>query len=63
MEAITAAHHDDVQMIDSTSVRALQQAATAKRGNSRSLPRPVARRLTIKIMRSLMLKGSRSGSA
>src|SRR5262245_34649805 len=32
MDAITAAHHGDIQMIDSTSVRAHQQAATARRG-------------------------------
>jgi transposase len=32
MDAITAAHEGDIQMIDSTSVRAHQQAATAKRG-------------------------------
>jgi len=32
MDALTAAHHGDIQMIDSTSVRAHQQAATAKRG-------------------------------
>jgi len=31
MDAITAAHDGDIQMIDSTSVRAHQQAATAKR--------------------------------
>jgi len=41
MDAITAAYDRDIQMIDSTSVRAHQQAATAKRGSrslSRSLP-------------------------
>ena len=38
MDAITAAYDDDIQMIDSTSVRAHQQAATAK-GGSRSLSR------------------------
>ncbi len=32
MDAITAAHDGDIQMIDSTSIRAHQQAATAKRG-------------------------------
>jgi transposase len=32
MDAITAAHDGDIQMIDSTSVRAHQQAATARRG-------------------------------
>jgi transposase len=38
MDAITAAYDRDIQMIDSTSIRAHQQAATAKRG-SRSLSR------------------------
>ena len=32
MDAIAAAHDGNIQMIDSTSVRAHQQAATAKRG-------------------------------
>ena len=32
MDAISAAHDGDIQMINSTSVRAHQQAATAKRG-------------------------------
>ena len=32
MDAITAAHDGDIQMIDSTSIRAHQQAAMAKRG-------------------------------
>ena len=32
MDVLTAAHDGDIQMIDSTSVRAHQQAATAKRG-------------------------------
>lgn len=31
MDAITAAYDGDIQMIDSTSIRAHQQAATAKR--------------------------------
>jgi len=34
MDAITAAHDGAIQMIDSTSVRAHQQAATAKRGGA-----------------------------
>jgi transposase len=34
MEAITAAHDGDIQMIDSTSVRAHQQAATAKKAGA-----------------------------
>jgi transposase len=32
MESITASHDGGIQMIDSTSVRAHQQAATAKKG-------------------------------
>ncbi len=32
MDAITAAHDGDTQMIDSTSIRVHQQAATAKGG-------------------------------
>jgi transposase len=34
MDAITAAYDGDIQMIDSTSVRAHQQAATAKRASA-----------------------------
>lgn len=32
MDAITASYDGDIQMIDSTSIQAHQQAATAKRG-------------------------------
>jgi hypothetical protein len=32
MDAITAAHDGQIQMIDNTSIRAHQQAPTAKRG-------------------------------
>ena len=32
MDAVTVAYDGDIQMIDSTSVRAHQQAATTKRG-------------------------------
>jgi transposase len=39
MNAITAAHHDDIQMIDSTSVRAHQQAATGKGNRDHCLGR------------------------
>ena len=42
MGAITAAHHGDIQMIDSTSVRAHQQAATAKKGAPRQIVVSVA---------------------
>lgn len=41
--AVSAAHDGEIQMIDSTSVRAHQQAATVKKGG-RSLPRSIARR-------------------
>ena len=34
MDAITVAHDGDIQMIDSTSVRVHQQAATAKKGGA-----------------------------
>lgn len=43
MDDITAAHDGSIQMIDSTSIRAHQQAATAKRG-CRSLSRLITRR-------------------
>jgi transposase len=39
IDASTAAHDGDIQMIDSTSVRAHQQAATAKRGADQCLGR------------------------
>ena len=39
MDAITAAHDGDIQMIDSTSVRVHQQAATAELAND-FLPQP-----------------------
>jgi hypothetical protein len=63
MDAITAAYDGDIQMIDGTSVRAHQQAATAKRGveiivsvvpEAASRPRPT---------RSTTGKACRSGSA
>lgn len=63
MDAITAAHGGDIQMIDSTSVRAHQQAATAKRGIEIIVsvaPEVASQR---KSMRSLTRKGSQSGSA
>jgi transposase len=43
MDAITAAYYSDIQMIDSTSIRVHQQAATAK-GGSKSLSRSRPRR-------------------
>ena len=47
MDAITAAHEGDFQMIDSTSVRAYRQSATAKKGECRSLSWAIARRAQI----------------
>lgn len=44
MDAIATAHNGDIQMIDSTSVRAHQQAATVKKGGCRSLSRSITRR-------------------
>lgn len=63
MDAITAAHDGAIQMIDSTSVRAHQQAATAKKGGQIivSVDRAAGSR-----PRSTSLsthKASRSGSA
>jgi transposase len=43
MDAISAAHDREIQMIDSTSIRAHQQAATAKE-RARSLSRSQSRR-------------------
>ncbi len=63
MDAITAAHDGDIQMIDSTSVRAHQQAATAKRGIEIIVSVDPEAGLRPKYTRSLTRKGSRSGSA
>ncbi len=63
MDAITAAHKGDTQMIDSASVRAHQQAATAKRGIEIIVwvaPQAGSRP---KSTQSAMRKGSRSGWA
>jgi transposase len=63
MDAITAAHEGDIQMIDSTSIRAHQQAATAKRGVEiivSVVPEAASRP---KSMRSSMGKAYRSGCA
>jgi len=63
MDAITAAHDGDIQMIDSTSIRAHQQAATEKGGIEiivsvapEVASQPRSTRLSTH-------KGSRSGSA
>ncbi|KFL45683.1 putative transposase [Sphingobium sp. ba1] len=63
MNAITAAHDGDIQMIDSTSVRAHQQAATAKRGIEIIASVAPEAGLRPKSTRSSMRKGSRSGLA
>ena len=61
MDAITAAHDGDIQMIDSTSVRAHQQAATAKRGIEIIVSVAPEAGSPLKSMRSSMRKVSRSG--
>ena len=63
MDAISVAYDGDIQMIDSTSIRAHQQAATLKRGVEIivSVARGVASRP--RSTRSSMPRGSRSGSA
>jgi hypothetical protein len=63
MDAITADNDGDVQMIDSTSVRAHQQAATAKRGIEIIAAVDHAVGLRPRSMRSLTRKGSRTGLA
>ncbi|AMK18308.1 transposase [Sphingobium sp. MI1205] len=62
MDAITAAHHGDIQMIDSTSVRAHQQAATAKRGVQITVSVDHAAGSRPRSTSSSTRKGSRSGS-
>jgi len=63
MDAITAAHDGDIQMIDSTSVRAHQQAATAKKGVQSIVSVAAGAGSRQRSTSSLMRKGSRSGSA
>ncbi|MBG6117995.1 transposase [Sphingobium sp. JAI105] len=63
MDAITAAHDGDIQMIDSTSIRAHQQAATAKRGVEIIVSVDHAVDSRRKSMPSSTRKASRSGSA
>lgn len=63
MDAITAAYDGDIQMIDSTSIRAHQQAATAKRGVEIIVSVVPEAASQPKSTRSSMRKGSRSGSA
>lgn len=61
MDAITAAHHGDVQMIDSTSVRAHQQAATKRGQITVSVDHAAGSRPRSRS--SSTRRGSRSGSA
>ena len=63
MDAITAAYDGDIQMIDSTSIRAHQQAATAKRGIKIIVSVDHAAGSRPKSMPSSMRKVCRSGSA
>ncbi|BBF70927.1 hypothetical protein SBA_ch1_31270 [Sphingomonas bisphenolicum] len=63
MDAVTAAHDGDIQMIDSTSVRVHQQAATAKRGIEIIVSVVPEVDLRPKSTRSSMRRGSRSVSA
>ena len=61
MDAITAAHDGDIQMIDSTSARVHQQAATAKRGIEIIVSVVPEETLRPKPTRSSTVKASRSG--
>ena len=63
MDAITAAYDGDIQMIDSTSVRAHQQAATAKKGVKITVSVDRAAASRPRSTSSSMRRGSRSGSA
>jgi transposase len=62
MDAISAAHDSAIQVIDSTSIRAHQQAATAKGGPDHFLGRSRGG-LTTKITSLSTPRGSRSGLA
>jgi transposase len=63
MDAITAAHDGAIQMIDSTSVRAHQQAATGKRGVQITVSVGHAAGSRPRSTSSSTHKASRSGSA
>lgn len=63
MDAISAAHDGDIQMIDSTSVRARQQAATGKRGVQITVSVDHAAGSRQRSTLSSTRRGSRSGSA
>lgn len=62
MDVMTAAHKGDIQMIDSTSVRAHQQAATAKMGVQIIVSVDQEEGSQPRSMSSSMRKGYRSGS-
>ena len=61
MDAITVAHDGEIQMIDSTAIRAHQQTATAKRGIEIIVSVAPEAGARPKYTRSLMGKASRSG--
>ena len=63
LQAVSAAYDGDIQMIDSTSIRARQQAATAKRGIEIIVSVAPEAASPPKSTRSSMRKDSRSGSA
>ena len=63
MDAISAAHDGEIQMIDSTSVRAHQQAATAKRGVQITVSVAAEAGSRPRSTSSSMRTASRSGSA
>lgn len=62
-DAVTAAHDGDIQMIDSTSIRAHQQAATAKKGVQIIVSVDQEAGSRRRSTSSSTRKGSRSGSA
>jgi transposase len=62
MDAISAAHDGEIQMIDSTSIRAHQQAATAKKGGQIIVSVDHAAGSRPRSTLSSTHKGSRSGS-
>ena len=63
MDAISAAHDSQIQMIDSTSIRAHQQAATAKKGGQIIFSVEAEAASRRKSTSSSTPRGSRSGSA
>lgn len=63
MDAISATHDGEIQMIDSTSVRVHPQAATAKRGVQITVSVDHAAGLRPRSTWSSMRRGSRSGLA